>query len=39
MADIGVEVAKLTPEELGDLTRKDAEKWGRTIKELGITPQ
>jgi tripartite-type tricarboxylate transporter receptor subunit TctC len=39
MADIGVAVAKLTPEELGELTRKDAEKWGRTIKELGITPQ
>ena len=39
MAEIGVEVAKLTPPELGDLTRKDAEKWGRTIKELGITPQ
>ena len=39
MAEIGVEVAKLTPQELGDLTRKDADKWGRTIKDLGITPQ
>jgi tripartite-type tricarboxylate transporter receptor subunit TctC len=39
MADIGVEVAKLTPEELGELTRKDAEKWGRIIKDLGITAQ
>jgi tripartite-type tricarboxylate transporter receptor subunit TctC len=39
MADIAVEVAKLTPEELGELTRKDAEKWGRIIKELGITAQ
>jgi len=39
MADIAVEVAKLTPAELGELTRKDAEKWGRIIKELGITAQ
>ena len=39
MADIAVEVAKLTPEELGELTRKDAEKWGRIIKELGVTAQ
>jgi tripartite-type tricarboxylate transporter receptor subunit TctC len=39
MADIAVEVAKLTPEALGELTRKDAEKWGRIIKELGITVQ
>ncbi len=39
MADIAVEVAKATPEELGALTRKDADKWGRIIKELGITAQ
>ncbi len=39
MADIAVEVARLTPDELGELTRKDAEKWGRIIKELGITAQ
>ncbi|HZP79271.1 MAG TPA: tripartite tricarboxylate transporter substrate binding protein [Pseudolabrys sp.] len=39
MADIAVEVAKSTPEELGALTRKDADKWGRIIKELGITAQ
>ena len=39
MADIAVEVAKLTPEEFGELTRKDSEKWGRIIKELGITAQ
>ena len=39
MDDIAVEVARSTPEELGALTRTDAEKWGRIIKELGITPQ
>ncbi len=39
MADIAVEVARMTPEELGALTRSDAEKWGGLIKELGITAQ
>jgi tripartite-type tricarboxylate transporter receptor subunit TctC len=39
MAAIAVEVAKMTPEELGTLTRNDAEKWGTLIKELGITVQ
>ncbi len=39
MADIAVEVARLTPEELGELTRRDAEKWGALIRELGITAQ
>ena len=39
MADIAVEVARLTPEELGALTRADAEKWGRIIRELGVTAQ
>jgi tripartite-type tricarboxylate transporter receptor subunit TctC len=39
MADIAVEVARLTPDELGELTRKDAEKWGRIIKELGSNAQ
>ena len=36
---LAVEVAKLTPDELGALTRRDAEKWGKLIKELGVTPQ
>ena len=39
MADIAVEVAKMTPEELGALTKNDAEKWGKLIKELGVTAQ
>jgi tripartite-type tricarboxylate transporter receptor subunit TctC len=39
MADIAVEVAKSTPEELATMTRNDAEKWGKAIKELGITAQ
>jgi tripartite-type tricarboxylate transporter receptor subunit TctC len=39
MEDIAVEVAKMTPEELTTLTRNDAEKWGKLIKELGIVAQ
>ena len=39
MDKIAVEVAKSTPEALGALTARDAEKWGRLIKELGITAQ
>jgi tripartite-type tricarboxylate transporter receptor subunit TctC len=39
MEDIAVEVARLTPEELATLTRNDAEKWGKLIKELGIVAQ
>ena len=39
MDAIAVEVAKLTPDELGALTRRDAEKWGKLIRELGVTPQ
>ena len=38
MADIAVEVAKSSPEELATLTRADADKWGNIIKQLGITP-
>jgi tripartite-type tricarboxylate transporter receptor subunit TctC len=39
MDDIAVEVAKSTPEALGAMTRADADKWGRLIKDLGIAPQ
>jgi tripartite-type tricarboxylate transporter receptor subunit TctC len=39
MDALAVEVAKSTPEELGAMTRRDAEKWGRAIKELGISAQ
>ena len=39
MDDIAVEVAKMTPAELGALTRGDAEKWGKLIKELNISVQ
>jgi tripartite-type tricarboxylate transporter receptor subunit TctC len=38
MADIAVEVAKSTPNELAQLTRVDAGKWGKIIRELNITP-
>jgi tripartite-type tricarboxylate transporter receptor subunit TctC len=39
MADIAVEVAASTPQQLADRTRTDAEKWGRIITELGIVAQ
>jgi tripartite-type tricarboxylate transporter receptor subunit TctC len=39
MADIAVETAGSSPEELATLTRADADKWGRIIRQLGITPQ
>jgi len=38
MENIAVETANSSPEELAALTRADADKWGRTIKQLGITP-
>lgn len=37
MADIAVEVAKSSPDELAALTRADADKWGAIIRQLGIT--
>jgi tripartite-type tricarboxylate transporter receptor subunit TctC len=39
MEEIAVEVASMRPEQLATLTRNDAEKWGRLIKELGIVAQ
>jgi tripartite-type tricarboxylate transporter receptor subunit TctC len=39
MDAIAVEVARSTPEELGALTRTDADKWGKLIKDLGVTAQ
>jgi tripartite-type tricarboxylate transporter receptor subunit TctC len=39
MADIAVEVAASTPQQLADRTQTDAEKWGRIITELGIVAQ
>ena len=38
MADIAVEVASSTPEELAARMRSDADKWGAIIKSIGITP-
>jgi len=38
MEDIAVEVAGSSPDQLAKLTRADAEKWGKIIKELDITP-
>jgi len=39
MADIAVEVASSTPDDLGARMRTDSEKWGKIIKSLNITPQ
>jgi tripartite-type tricarboxylate transporter receptor subunit TctC len=39
MADIAVEVASSTPDDLGTRMRADSEKWGKIIKGLAITPQ
>src|SRR5215467_15706149 len=39
MDALAVEVARSTPEELGELTRRDADRWGQTIRDLGITAQ
>jgi len=37
MAGIGVEVVNETPEAFAAALRADAEKWGKVIRELGIT--
>ena len=37
MAGIGVEVENETPEAFAAVLRADAEKWGKVIRELGIT--
>src|SRR3954463_6630275 len=39
MADIAVDVAASTPQDLATRMRADSEKWGRIIKSLAITPQ
>jgi tripartite-type tricarboxylate transporter receptor subunit TctC len=39
MADIAVETAGSSPEQLAAMTRADADKWGKIIKQLGLTPQ
>ena len=39
MADIAVETAGSSPEQLEAMTRADADKWGKIIKQLGLTPQ
>jgi tripartite-type tricarboxylate transporter receptor subunit TctC len=39
MADIAVEVASSTPDELAERIRRDADKWGDIIKGLGLATQ
>ncbi len=39
MENMAIEAATSTPEELETILRRDAEKWGGIIKQLGITAQ
>lgn len=39
MEDIAVEVSASTPEELAAMTRSDADRWGKIIRDLGISAQ
>ena len=39
MADIAVETAASSPDQLASMTRADADRWGRIIKQLGLAPQ
>jgi tripartite-type tricarboxylate transporter receptor subunit TctC len=39
MEDIAVEVSESTPEELAAMTRGDADRWGKIIRDLGISAQ
>lgn len=39
MEDIAVEVSKSAPEELAAMTRTDADRWGKIIRDLGISAQ
>jgi hypothetical protein len=38
MADIAVETAASSPEDLAAMTQADADKWGNIIRQLGIPP-
>src|SRR6516225_6736145 len=38
MADIAVETAASSPDQLASMTRADADRWGRIIKQLGLAP-
>ena len=39
MADIAVETAASSPDQLASMTRADADRWGRIIKQLGLAPE
>jgi tripartite-type tricarboxylate transporter receptor subunit TctC len=39
MADIAVETAASSPEQLASLTRADADRWGGIIRQLGLVAQ
>jgi hypothetical protein len=39
MEDIAVETAGSTPAELAAMTRADADKWGKIIRQLDLAPQ
>ncbi len=35
----GVEIQGGTPEQFGDVIRREVDKWGRVVKEAGIQPE
>jgi tripartite-type tricarboxylate transporter receptor subunit TctC len=39
MADMGVLLTETTPEQFGQILARDADKYGKLIKELGITAE
>ena len=39
MADIAVETAASSPDQLASMTRADADRWGRIIRQLGLAPE
>ena len=39
MADIAVETAASSPDQLASMTRADADRWGRIIRQLGLASQ
>jgi tripartite-type tricarboxylate transporter receptor subunit TctC len=37
LQEIGADPMAATPEQFADMVRADVEKWGRLIREMGIT--
>ncbi len=39
LAEQGIDGAPMTPEQFGDFIRSEVTKWGKVVKEAGITPE